>query len=230
MKSKKKSGADGGPRRRRPAVESRAALIAAASRLMAKGHTLTTATIAEQAGLAQPTFYAYFRGGVEACRLAVVQNAVQRLEQAAVDRRANAGGSPADFEAQVRALVSWLESAKEHGDIHSIYARYADEASVVGETLRALGESNLARISEDMWRAATVRGVTAEHYPEFRVLAMTFNAGVAALARAVYRGQLLDIERAARATMRAQWGGFGALVLACGGSFQRTSGWPPESA
>jgi AcrR family transcriptional regulator len=184
---------------------------------MARGRALTTTAIATEAGLAQPTFYAYFTS-VDAIRLAAVQDAVHRLEHAAAERRAQTRAVASDFERQVNELAHWLATARSYGDIHSIYERYADEESVVGETLRALGESHIARLSEDLFRAAALRGVTADHYAEFRVLAISFNASVGAVARAVHRGLVHDISQAARVLMRSQWAGFGALVEACGGS------------
>ena len=203
-------------RNRRPAAESRAALIAATTSLMASGAALTTGSIAAAAGLALPTFYAYF-SSVEEIRVAAVQAVVERMEAAAAERRAEAGATPPDFERQVQSLVRWLETARAQGDIHSIYARFADEDSVVGETLRALGEINIARWSEELWRAAAAHGVGAQHYREVRVLALLYNAEIAALARAAHRNQLADLALAARVTVRSQWAAYYSFVTTCGG-------------
>jgi AcrR family transcriptional regulator len=207
-------------RRRRLAAESRVALIAATTSLMARGAALTTGSIAAEAGLAQPTFYAYF-SSLEEIRLAAVHAVVERMEVAAAERRTEAGTAP-DFERQVQSLVRWLESARTQGDIHSIYTRFADEDSVVGETLRALGEINITRWSEELWRSAAAYGVGAQHYREVRILALIYNADIAALARAAHRNQLPDIEHAARVAVRSQWAAFHAFLVACGGRVPAT--------
>jgi AcrR family transcriptional regulator len=202
-------------RSRRSAAESRAALIAATTSLMARGAALTTGNIAAEAGLAQPTFYAYF-SSVEEIRLAAAQAVVERMEAAAAERRTKAA-TPAEFERQVQGLLRWLESAAAQGDIYSIYTRFADEDSVVGETLRAVGEINIARWSEELWRTAAAHGVGAQHYREVRVMSVLYNAEIAALARAAHRKQLPDLEQAARITVRSQWAAFHAFLVACGG-------------
>jgi AcrR family transcriptional regulator len=208
------------PRRgRRPAAESRAALIVATTSLMARGAALTTGSIAAEAGLAQPTFYAYF-SNLEQIRLAAAQAVVERMELAAAERRTESGTEP-DFERQVQGLVRWLQSARIQGDIHSIYTRFADEDSVVGETLRALAEITITRWSEELWRTAAGHGVGAQHYREVRVLALLYNAEIAALARAAHRNQLPDLDQAARIAVRSQWAAFHAFLVACGGRVPR---------
>lgn len=202
-------------RNRRPAAESRSALVAATTSLMARGAALTTGSIAAEAGLAQPTFYAYF-SSLEEIRLAAAQAVVERVQAAAAERREEEG-TAAEFERQVQALVRWLESAAAEGDIYSIYTRYAGEQSVVGETLRAVGELSIARLSEDLWKTAAARGVGAQHYLEVRTMALLFSAEISALAQAAHRKQLPDLQLAARVTVRSRWAAFHAFLLACGG-------------
>jgi AcrR family transcriptional regulator len=204
-------------RRRRSAVQSHGALIAATQSLMARGEPITTVSVTAEAGLAQPTFYAYF-GSVEQCRLAAVENAIARLTEFDSERRSQVQLAAMNLEAQERAMVRWLEGARERGAIHSIYDRYRDESSEVGELLRAMSEAHLARLTEDLFGVAARRGIGPEHYRELRLLALTLTASVAAVARAVHRGQVTELERAARLLVRNGFASVAATLAACGAS------------
>ena len=83
-------------------------MIAATQSLMARGEPLTTVGVTAAAGLAQPTFYAYFTS-IAQIRIAAVENAVARLAALGADWRAQLEWAPTDLEAQVDIMTTWLD-------------------------------------------------------------------------------------------------------------------------
>jgi AcrR family transcriptional regulator len=203
-------------RRRRKPEESRTAIVHATLRAMSKGEALTSGGIARAAGLAQPTFYAYFKT-VEEARLAAAKVAAERLAGLDDERRKRFAEHPDDLAATAEALESWLSEILVTGPLWDALAPYAREASTLGGMVRAVVLSTRARLADDLFAQARRFGVGPEHYPVFVQLAETMNASTAATGRMLVAGHLTDVRAAAWVLARSFFAAMKANIIACGG-------------
>jgi AcrR family transcriptional regulator len=203
-------------RRRRPRAESRQALVEATLRAMAMGTSLTSGAIAREAGLAQPTFYAYFKS-VEEAKLAAAQLAAEQLASQDEERRTRLAERPTDLSALAEGLERWLGQLRRSGPLFDALAPYAREDSTLGAMVRAIAEQTRTRLADDLFGQARAFGVGAEHYPVFLQLAETMLASTSATGRMLSAGQLTDVREAAWVLARSFFGSMRANVIACGG-------------
>ncbi len=182
-----------------------------------RGCSLTSGGIAREAGLAQPTFYAYFKT-VDEARLAAATLAAERLSAMNDERRARLSENPTDVRAIAEALEHWLEQIRTTGPLFDALAPYARETSTLGGMVRALAEATRTRLADDLFAQAQRFGVGPEHYPVFVQLAETMNVSTAATGRLLAAGQLTDVREAAWVLARSFFASMQANVVACGGS------------
>jgi AcrR family transcriptional regulator len=203
-------------RRRRSPEESRKALVHATLRAMSKGEALTSGSIARAAGLAQPTFYAYFKT-VEEARLAAAKLAAERLGTIDDERRKRFAEQPDDLAATAEALERWLQQILETGPLWDALAPYARESSTLGGMVRAVVLHTRARLADDLFAQARRFGVGPEHYPVFVQLAETMNASTAATGRMLIAGHLTDVRAAGWVLARSFFAAMRVNIIACGG-------------
>lgn len=188
---------------------------------MSKGEPLTSGGIARAAGLAQPTFYAYFKS-VDDARMAAAKLAAERLAAVDDERRKQFAEKPDDLAATAAALERWLEQVIVTGPLWDALSPFARESSTLGGMVRAMAQHSRARLADDLFAQARRFGVTPEHYPVFVQLAETMNASTAATTRLLIAGHLTDVHAAAWVLARSFFAAMKANIVACGG---RTPPW-----
>jgi AcrR family transcriptional regulator len=183
---------------------------------MSKGEALTSGGIARAAGLAQSSFYAYFKT-VDEARMAAAQLAAERLAAIDDERRKRFSEKPGDLAANAEALERWLEQVMVTGPLMDALAPLARESSTLGGMVRALAQHSRARLADDLFAQARRYGVGPEHYPVFVQLAETMNASTAATTRLLIAKHLTDVRAAAWVLARSFFAAMKANIVACGG-------------
>lgn len=184
---------------------------------MARGGTLTSGAIAQEAGLAQPSFYAHFKS-VDAARLAAAELAAERLAHLDQERRNRLAARPADLPAVAEELERWLRQLETTGPLHDALAPYARESSALGGMVRALGDHTRTRLADDLFDVARRAGVGPEHYREFLHQAELMIAATTATGRMLRHGQLSDVRAAAWVLARNFFATMQVSIVACGGT------------
>lgn len=208
------------PGRRRNGAETRQRLIDATMKVLTSGAEPSSVNITRAAGVSQPAMYAHFKNADE-CLLAAAQEAAERLEQLATERRERLSRDPYDLGAMQQEFALWLRSTRETGPVLDAFARFANDRSALGVAVRAMGEHTRAGVAEDLMALARSAGVGMEHFPVFYLQAELIIASISAAAQLLHRGAFPDVDLAAKTLTRNVAGNVSNSIKACGGDLTR---------
>ena len=183
---------------------------------MGQGGRITSGRIAEQAGLAQPTFYTYFKS-VDACLLAAAEYAAERIAEQSSRRRQRFVALAWSVDALQRDVRTWLEQTRETGPLRAAFVRYRNDRTALGEVVRRIHERNCSELASQLQELARRCGCTGEHPQEFRVQAELMVSATATVGQLIHDGTLEDIDAVSNLLARNIMAALEASVRRCGG-------------
>lgn len=210
-------------RKRRTGEEVRQALLEATLRVLASGDKPTTVRITREARVAQPNLYAYF-DGLDDCVMAAVQFGVAKLKGLEKRRAQRFANQPLDVQALTVELRDWLEECRSTGPMYHALRRFQNQQTPAGKLVRKAFVRHRQSIADQLRSLAHQRGASPCQNGELYLQATLMIQSVISTNDMLQRGELDDVDMAARLLARNITAIMGAQVEAHGGSMAHRAG------